>query len=60
MTRDFCMNWFVVFNIGMVGFCVNSVLIRLEGRKDASDILFPILIIILGCLCVYIDSKRKQ
>ena len=34
----------------LVGFLLNSVLMRIDGTKPADDIVFPIILIILGIM----------
>ncbi|MCP4650411.1 MAG: hypothetical protein GY853_10080 [PVC group bacterium] len=43
----------------LLGFLTNSVLMRVSGKVNADDIIYPIVLIVLVVLMILVDPKRK-
>ncbi len=55
------MNFYVVIISFMVGFCVNSIIVRLQGLKSCDDLIYPIVLLFIGiiALCLEFWAYKK-
>lgn len=54
------MNLYIILNSFILGFCVNSILIRLQGLKNPDDLIFPVVLVLLSVLSLFLEYIRMK